>query len=208
MNKIYTLGKCIFAYLKRYGNSRPPLTFTCETESCNHRAMHKHGRYFRMAVTKHHHIKIPAYRWRCCICKTTLTVLPDFLVPGKHFVTFVREAGMKRKAQGEGFERVAKGVVSPSAGGISPRTIKRWWTDHLHQAGEVAHFIAGELIKSGVEEDLLSSHSHGVNPTPVDTVRWFARLIPRYIQVLGLGLSFRMGSFGFLNTRLSPHLRI
>ena len=208
MNKIYALGKSIYTYLLCYSYIRPPFTFTCETASCNHRVMHKHGRYFRIAVTKHGFFKIPIYRWRCCLCKITLALVPDFLVPAKHFVTLVREAAMKRKAQGQSFDTIAKGVVSVAAGGINPRTIKRWWNAHLHQAGDTAQFIAGELIQYGVEEDLLRSHSQGVNPTPVNTVRWFASLIPRYAQALGQRISFRVGSFGFLNTRLASHLRI
>ncbi len=208
MNKIYALGKNIYVYLLCYGSLRPPFTFTCETESCNHRVMHKHGWYFRTAVTKYGSIKVPIYRWRCCLCKITLALVPDFLVPAKHFVTLVREAAMKRKVQGQSFKRIAQGIVTVAAGGIHPRTIKRWWNAHLDQAGDAAHFIAGELIQYGVEEDLLRSHSQGVNPTPVDTVRWFASLIPRYIQALGQRPSFRRGSFGFLNTRLPVHLRI
>lgn len=208
MNKIFALGKSIYAYLLCYSYIRPPFTFTCETESCKHRVMYKHGRYFRTAVTKYGSIQIPIYRWRCCLCKVTLALLPDFLVPAKHFMTLVREAALKRKAQGQSFERIAQGVVTVAAGGIHPRTIKRWWKAHLHQVGDTALFIAGELIQYGVKEDLLRSHSQGVNPTPVDTVGWFATLVPRYIQVLGQRPSFRRGSFGFLNTRLPAQLRI
>ncbi len=114
---------------------------------------------------------------------------------------------MKRKERGESFEQVAKGLVSARAGGVSTLTIKRWWTKHLHKAGEAVQWLAGELIQAGVNDDLLRLHSQGVNPTPVDTVRWLTTLVHKYLHKLGLSPSL-MGYFGLLNTRLPANLWI
>ncbi len=51
------------------------------------------------------------------------------------------------------------------AASFCPETIKRWWSRYLHKAGEASQWVAGELIRAGVNEDLLRSHSQGVNPT-------------------------------------------
>jgi hypothetical protein len=77
-------------------------------------------------------------------------VLPDFLVPGVHFVISVREAALKRKEQGAGFGSIAAEIVSGAAGNVSPKTVKRWWNRHLQRAGDAAQWIAGELIRAGI----------------------------------------------------------
>lgn len=208
MIRILPLGKNCKKYLRRHGSERPKLNFTCENEECNHRVLHEHGHYFRTAVTKHQQFRIPIYRWCCPECGQTLSILPDFLVPWGHFVTPVREAALKRKAQGSGFGRVAQGVVSAKAGGVCPRTIKRWWNRHFHKASDASQWVAGELIQAGVNEDLLRLHSQGVNPTPLDTVRWFTTLVQKYLHMLGQSSSPLMGYFVFLNTRLPANMWI
>jgi hypothetical protein len=109
-------------------------------------------------------------------------VLPDFLVPGGHFVTQVREAAIRRKKRGESVTRVAKGVASATVGGVSPDTIKRWWRRHLEKANEVTQWIAGELIRAGVKEDLLRSNFKGVNLTALDTASWLDVLLKRFFN--------------------------
>lgn len=207
MTKIFPLGKNCRAYLEGYGQKRPWLRFTCENEKCKSQVLHEHGRYYRMAVLKHRQFKLPIYRWRCPECGQTLSVLPDFLVPWGHFVTQIREAALKRRERGESLRQIAKGIVSVKAGGISIDSIKRWWTRHLNKVGDAAQWLAGELIQVGVNEDLLRSHSQGVNPTPVDTVRWLTFLVQRYLHRLDLSPSL-MGYFGFLNTRLPDKMWI
>lgn len=208
MTKIFSLGKNWKIYSKEYATKRPELTFTCEKEQCNQRDLHNHGCYYRTAWTKHGRFQIPIYRWRCPECGQTLSVLPDFLVPWARFVTPVREAAIKRKAQGQGFPHVAQGVVSPAVSGISRRTIKRWWRRHLDQVNDASQWVSGELIQAGIDTDLLRLHSQGVNPTLVDTVRWFATLIQKYFQALGRGSTSLVGYFGFFNTRAPARMRI
>lgn len=207
MAKIFSLGKNCGAYLKQHGSKRPRLTFTCENEKCHRRVLHEHGRYYRMAVLKHRPLKLPIYRWRCPKCGQTLSVLPDFLVPWGHFVTPVREAALKRKERGESFKRIAKDLVSVKAGSVSTGTIKRWWIRHLQKAGDAAWWLAGELIQVGVNQNRLRSHSQGINPTPLDTVRWLTTLVQKYLHKLDLRPSL-MGYFDFLNTRLPAKMWI
>jgi hypothetical protein len=105
--------------------------------------------------------------------------MPDFLVPGTHFATPVREAAMKRRANGESLAKVAKNVVSAAVGAISPDTIKRWWKRHLQNISNVTQWIAGELIRFGIKEDLLRLHFKGVNSTIMDTATWLYVLLAR-----------------------------
>lgn len=192
------MGNCK-VYRKRYGSRRPRLTFACNSENCNGQIMHEHGRYSRTPVLKNRRVELPIYRWYCPRCRQTLTVLPDFLVPGGHFVTQVREAAILRRRRGESFKRVAQGIASKAVGGVSPDTVKRWWRRHLKKAGEAAQWVAGELIRSGVKEDLLRLHFKGVNPTIVDTVNWLTVVLKRFFNRQRPPLQ---GFFCFLNVRL------
>jgi transposase-like protein len=205
--KIRFLGKNSRAYRKRYGKKRPELPLICENPGCNCR-LHEHGCFWRIAVAKHGQLRIPIYRWRCPTCGRTVSVLPDFLAPWKHFVVPVREAAMKRRQLGQSFRKIARGVASAAIGGIHPRTIKRWWMLHLAKAGDAALWVAAELIRFGANEDLLRSHFRGVNPSPVDTVRWLDVLIQRYLHLLGFDHSLLRGRVSLINTRLPVHLRI
>ncbi len=207
MIKIRFLGKNSRAYRKRYGKKRPELQLTCENPGCNCH-LHEHGCFWRIAVTKHGQFKLPIYRWRCPACGRTVSVLPDFLAPWKHFVVSVREAALKRRQLGQSFRKIARGVASAAIGGIHPKTVKRWWMLHLAKAGDAALWVAAELIRFGVNEDLLRSHFQGVNPGPVDTVRWLDVLLQRYLRLLGFDPSPLRGRFSLINTRLPFHLRI
>ena len=137
---ILFLGRGCKKYLKRYSKKRPSLSFTCENETCACRPLHAHSHYFRRTVTKHQSFRIPIYRWRCPVCKRTLSVLPDFLVPGAHFLSSVREAAVKRRKRGLSWKRIVQGVASLSVGGISPRTVKRWWKRSLQRSGDASQW--------------------------------------------------------------------
>lgn len=197
--KILPLGNCL-RYLKRYGQKRPQFLFNCQNEDCCGQVMYGHGSYFRMAVFKHKYYRLPVYRWCCPNCGHTISVLPDFLTPGGHFALPVREAALKRKASGQSWQKIADGIAQ--VGGISRRTIKRWWQCYLYKAAGAAQWLSAELIRSGVNEDLLRLHTGGVNPTPLDTVHWLTTLVRKYLSLLGLNPKPVMGYFKFLNTKL------
>lgn len=58
----------------------------------------------------------------------TVSLLPDFLIPWARVVTTVREAGFNRRKKGISFVKISQTIVSPSIGGISTTTDKRWWS--------------------------------------------------------------------------------
>ncbi|NLI14324.1 hypothetical protein [Pelotomaculum propionicicum] len=113
---------------------------------------------------------------------------------------------MKRRQLGQSFKKIATGVACAAVGGIHPKTVKRWWIRYLSKAGDTALWVAAELIRSGIDEDLLRSHFRGVNPSPLDTVRWLFSLAQRYLHILGLNPSPLRGCFSFLNTMLPAPL--
>lgn len=202
MIKIVFLAKNVVTYLRSYVDKRPKLKLTCKNEKCNCRNLYGHSRYFRWAVFKHKRYWLPIYRWCCPNCGQTLSVLPDFITPWGHFAVPVREAALKRKQLGKSYRCVAENLVSIKAGNVSIRTLRRWWKCHLSKAGDVCQWIAGELIRAGIKEDLLRLHSKGVSPTPMDTARWLITLTQKYLHVLGLNPTPLRGCFGFLNTQL------
>lgn len=196
--KILPLGNCR-RYLRRYGHNRPGLYFSCSNKGCCGKAMHRHGCYFRMAVFKRKYYQIPIYRWCCPNCGHTISALPNFLTPWGHFALPVREAALKRKADGQSWQKIMKNIVLD---GISRRTIKRWWKCHLYKAAGTARWLCAELIHAGENEDLLRLHSCGINPTSQDTVHWLTTLVRKYLSLLALNPKPLMGYFGILNTIL------
>jgi len=164
MYKILSFGRSCKAYLRIYKDSGPEVILHCE--HCSHR-LHKHGRYYRCIAGKTDDLRIPIYRWLCPKCGTTVSLLPDFLVPWARCATWIREGAIKRKRLGQSFRRIAETVISPRIG-LSPRTIKRWWYRHLARAADASLWLARELVRSGCEADLLLLFPNPVSSDPAN----------------------------------------
>ncbi|HEY0826844.1 MAG TPA: DUF6431 domain-containing protein [Bacilli bacterium] len=177
-----------------YKDQGPQLNMCCE--DCGH-TLHKHGRYYRWVINKSEMIYIPIYRWLCPSCRTTLSLLPDFLVPWARFTTWVREAAMVRKRQGRSWHQIAATITLPQIG-VSSSTVKRWWKHYVKKAAPVALWMAAQLVAAGCEHDLLRQHPRPVNPTPSDTVIWLKQLQEGYTSQD----SRIRGYWSFLNARL------
>ncbi|XJZ27747.1 hypothetical protein ACF5W4_02545 [Bacillota bacterium Lsc_1132] len=158
-------------------------------------------------TTKYQCIPIPIYRWYCPLCGKTVSLFPDFLIPWARVVTTVREAVFNRRKKGISFKKISQNIVSPTIGGISTTTVKRWWSRYLAQIDQTSLWVAGELIHLGEGEDLLRLHSKGVNPTPLDTLEWFHALLQKYVNHFQFNPSL-MGYLSFLNIHLPAELRI
>lgn len=206
-NRILPFGKTLKSYLKEHGEKRPNLSLCCPDNLCKKRTLYKHGRYFRWATTKYQCIRIPIYRWYCPVCGKTVSLIPDFLIPWARVVTASREAAFKRRKKGISFKKISKSIVSPSIGGISATTIKRWWNRYLAQVDRTSIWVAGRLIHLGQSEDLLRLHSKGVNSTPLDTLEWFYILLQKYTLLFQFNPSMK-GYLSFLNSHLPVELRL
>lgn len=194
MIKILSFGRSCKSYLRLYKDHSPNVVLYCE--NCN-RKLHKHGRYSRWVTSKNEHILIPIYRWLCPNCGTTVSLLPDFLIPWARFTTLVRESAMVRKHQGKSFKQIAKTIASKHIG-LSSSTIKRWWKRGLAKTADAALWLSRELVRTGSEEDLLRLHPRPVLAEPADTWIWFEQLVRRYAPRL-----FRLrGYWTFLNARM------
>jgi len=191
MIKILCFGRSCKAYLRSYKENSPDVKLCCE--KCTHR-LHKHGRYYRWVASKQELFHIPIYRWLCPVCGTTVSLLPDFLIPWARFSTWVREAAMIRKRQGQSWRRIADGVTSAHIG-LSPSTIKRWWNRALIKTASVSLWVAEQLVAAGCEEDLLRLLPKPVAATSVDTLRWLDQLMQRFAP----GRSTLRGYWSFLN---------
>lgn len=176
MNKILPFGRSCKAYLRLYGDCSPNVELSCSI--CN-RTLHKHGRYYRSVSSKYDTVIIPIYRWLCQDCGITVSLLPDFLVPWARFVTWVREAAINRKLQGRSMQNIVLTVASPAVG-ISRSTVKRWWKHHLGKASSVSLWIAGQLVGSGLNNDLFELHPSPAASSPVHTAAWLQRLLALY----------------------------
>lgn len=60
MLKILFLGKNCRDYYKQYSKKSPELKFTCANPGCNRLVLHKHGCFWRVAVTKRWSLSFPS----------------------------------------------------------------------------------------------------------------------------------------------------
>lgn len=200
MSKVHYFGLSCKAYLRTFEDQSPDVQICCD--DCG-QLLHKHGRYWREVVTKQEVIRIPIYRWYCPICKKTISLLPEFLIPWARYATWVREAALKRKHKGFSWRQTVESTTSPAVR-CSCRTLKRWWARHLRRAANAALWVAGKLVAQGDDADMLRLYPTMMNPTPVDTLDWLNKLLSRFIPA---GAS-RRGYWTFLNTQLPAASRL
>jgi hypothetical protein len=143
--------------------------------------MHKHGRYYRSITTKQEVMTIPIYRWLCPLCRTTISLLPDFLIPWARFTTYIREAAVARKLRGQAYGRIAQSITSVQVR-VSRCTVKRWWKQHLGKAAERSLWLAGQLVSSGYAQDLFEHYPHPVSANPVETATWLQTLLSLFTR--------------------------
>jgi len=194
MYKLLSFGRSCKAYLRLYKEKGPDLTLFCE--KCGRR-QHKHGRYYRFVSGKTEYLRIPIYRWFCPTCRTTVSLLPDFLVPWARCTTWVREGAIMRKLQGQSFRQIAETLVSPKIA-LSTHTIKRWWRQQLSRGAHVSLWLAGELVKTGIDEDWLRLFPNTVAAKPADVWNWIENLFQHYAP----RHSRLRGYWAFLNCRV------
>lgn len=141
---ILPLGRTVKAYLERYGGCSPTLSITCG--KCGGATLHKHGRYWRTAVTGRKGYRVPIYRWRCSGCGATVSVLPDFLAPYAQFASLVREGVMRRHLRGLTVVEIAARACSAVVSGLSLRTVARWLAKTRQAATEWTQVLTARLL--------------------------------------------------------------
>jgi len=159
---ILPLGPTVKAYLRRYGDRSPDFHIACP--ACGNPAMHKHGRYWRSAVTSRRVLRVPVYRWRCKDCRAAVTVLPDFLAPYKQFVSVVREGVMRRYACGWTISEIASRACTDAASGLSERTVTRWLAKARAKAARWSEFLSNWLLLASPNAALFAQSTRWNGP--------------------------------------------
>jgi hypothetical protein len=198
MNKILVFGRSCKSYSNLFQDRAPNVVICCDDCKVT---MHKHGRYFRSVTTKQKTRAIPIYRWLCPICRKTLSLLPDFLVPWARFATYIREAAVIRKLRGDAYGSIAQSITAENVR-VSRCTVKRWWKRHLHKASDLSLWLAGQLLSSGYTEDLLHRYPNPVASGPAETTKWLQTLL----SIFSRKPASVRGLWSCLHSRIPRHL--
>lgn len=153
MTIILPLERTVKGYLKRYGGQSPVFHIACPQCAS---AMHKHGRYWRSAVTSRRVFRVPVYRWRCSDCRATVSVLPDFLAPYQQFVSLVREGVVRRHLRGLVVTEIANRACRTTVSGLSERTVARWLAAARMVAANWTQALAERLLQARPEFSLFA----------------------------------------------------
>lgn len=194
MIKILFFGRSCKAYLRLFQDRSPRVELFC-----NHctRTLHKHGFYTRWVTSKRDRFQIRIYRWLCPNCRSTVSLLPDFLAPWARFKTCVREAAIVRKRQHHSYRQIAIGITTPITG-LSSSTVKRWWKRYVSQVSTTSLWMARQLVIAGFHEDLLARYANPIDSTPMATLDWFEHVLKHYAP----DRSRLRGFWSFLNAKL------
>ncbi len=89
MQNIIPVGCDCKYYSEHWREMAPAPPASCPFDGCRGK-MHRHGFYWRSVITYVGYcLLFGVFRFRCTICKRTVSFLPDFCVPYKHFSTGV-----------------------------------------------------------------------------------------------------------------------
>lgn len=107
----------------------------------------RRGQYRRWASERRRDVHLTVFRQYCPTCRTTRGVLPAFLRPHARFVTLLRETVARGRALwGDTLER-AHARVAAESGGVSRRTVQRWWAETRRRAPVARDALAEQLVQ-------------------------------------------------------------
>jgi transposase-like protein len=104
-----------------------------------------HGFYLRKALDQTQVYLVWIKRWYCTACHRTLSMLPSFLLPFRHYLLIViQQVVLARYEQNDSWAQVQQQCAPDQAPSL--RTIVRWCRSFAEQAGrwlaEVQHTLA------------------------------------------------------------------
>lgn len=89
MQNIVSFNCTVKYYAEHWREMAPDIPERCPFEGCRGK-MHRHGFYWRRVIDYAGGcFFLGVFRFRCTICKRTVSFLPDFCIPYKHFSTDV-----------------------------------------------------------------------------------------------------------------------
>lgn len=138
------LGKTVKGYLQRYQDVPPECEEGCP--DCNGK-LYKHGRYYRLVITRKAITRIPIYRRFCPSCGKTFSLLPDFLYPYYvHSGWILQKAWILRYIKAKSYNSIQTVISSNETGGISFNTIKRWDCLWKLKRDSLIHLLLSHLV--------------------------------------------------------------
>jgi hypothetical protein len=91
----------------------------------------KHGVYWRKPRDGEQVYRIAIHRWRCQVCRRTVSVLPDFLLRFRwYLLAVISEVVVERAEEGASWGELA----AEAQGTPVVRTMQRWWVSFGSQA--------------------------------------------------------------------------
>lgn len=97
---LHSFGIGLEEYADRGLTNEFPTLDECPNCHCmGHGNIHRNGYYWRYGITEVLTVKIPICRLKCLVCKTSLSVLPDFLIPYFQHTIHTLIGRVKRKLE-------------------------------------------------------------------------------------------------------------
>jgi hypothetical protein len=112
---------------------RPKSCANCGQE---HRLLHRHGHFPRTVITSIASYVIPIYRFYCPLCKSALSVIPDFVEKHHQVNLEMKEQIIELNENGTSLADLAEQSHALPAGPYSEKTLWRWkttWDEQLDQ---------------------------------------------------------------------------
>lgn len=97
---------------------------------CQSRRFHRHGRYWRKVA------KVWVYRFICCVCRLTVSLVPSCCVPFKHEAAELISEGLSRVLV-KGLSARSQ-VASRGDLALDHSTVSRWVREFVMQSGVLA----------------------------------------------------------------------
>lgn len=142
---VVAFGPEIQRYIENEGHKlcpRPGLCGHCQTVG----RMVGHGSYWRKPKDLSRAWWVRVRRWRCQVCRRTMSCLPSFLLPWRHYLAWVIEAALVRRLEaGASWSEVVAGCSEQGLPAL--RTMQRWLGAFNRQAAVWLLAVLAELAR-------------------------------------------------------------
>ncbi len=190
------------SYIKNWPNFRPPCPKRCPFNNCSGGAMGYYGHYKRSVILREFSSEpFGVHRYGCATCKKTLSFLPDFCVPYKHFGSDIVFLILQFVLLfGHSVREVANPFGSLNSFGYSRWCVDEWLGQFERNSHNLWHFGLFCLLGySPVAEDLSRLLRYFV-----DTSAGYIELSAHAFRSAQVALCKEFPPFGLFRAQLLP----
>ena len=146
--KFISFGSDVQSYVENWRSLKPPRPSCCLFKNCSGKRLHYHGHYRRSVIYPEFVGKeFGVHRYRCVTCGKTVSFLPDFCIPYKHYGSDVVFLVLQWLVLlGYSISAIADPFGKLNGSGCSRWCVSEWFSQFERNSHNLWHFGLPRLL--------------------------------------------------------------